>query len=80
MALVACNVQCRGRVRTYAGSEMLGTAIYNLELVTQQLLDGQRISSVQLSMADDWALVFSRDHVAWRGADGRENGGTCTLA
>eukprot|EP00435_Cladocopium_sp_Y103_P063258 s348_g24.t2 len=51
------------RVRTYAGSEMLGTAIYGLELVTQQLLDGKRISSVQLSMADDWALVFSRDHV-----------------
>lgn len=51
------------RVRTYAGSEMLGTAIYDLELVTQQLLDGKRISSVQLSMADDWALVFSRDHV-----------------
>lgn len=54
-------------MRTYAGSEMLGTAIYDLELVTQQLLDGKRISSVQLSMADDWALVFSRDHVPWIG-------------
>ena len=26
-----------GRVRTYAGSELLGTAIYNLEVVTQHL-------------------------------------------
>ena len=51
------------RVRTYAGSELLGTAIYNLEVVTQQLLDGKRISSIQLSMADDWVLTFSRDHV-----------------
>ena len=53
------------RVRTYAGSELLGTAIYSMEIVTEQLLEGKRISSVQLSMADDWALVFSRDHVPW---------------
>ncbi|CAJ1457690.1 unnamed protein product [Effrenium voratum] len=51
------------RVRTYAGSDLLGAAIYSLEIVTMQLLQGKRISSVQLSMADDWALVFSRDHV-----------------
>ncbi|CAK9055767.1 unnamed protein product [Durusdinium trenchii] len=51
------------RVRTYAGSELLGVAIFGLEIVTAQLLEGKRISSVQLSMADDWALLFSRDHV-----------------
>lgn len=52
-------------MRTYAGSELLGVAIFGLEIVTAQLLEGKRISSVQLSMADDWALLFSRDHVAW---------------
>lgn len=33
-----------GRVRTYAGSELLGTAIYNLEVVTQHL--GREVEDV----------------------------------
>jgi WD40 repeat protein len=50
-------------VRSYVSSELAGTAIYGLEVVTQQLVKGKRISSVQLSMVDDWVLLFSRDHV-----------------
>jgi len=50
-------------VRSYASQELAGKAIYGLEVVTQQLVQGKRLSSVQLSMVDDWVLLFSRDHV-----------------
>lgn len=49
-------------VRSYASSEIMGSAIYSFEIVTKQLLQGRRITSVQASMSDDWALLFCRDH------------------
>ncbi|CAE7220023.1 unnamed protein product, partial [Symbiodinium natans] len=49
-------------VRSYASSELTGTAIHSFEIVTKQLLQGRRITSVQASMSDDWALLFARDH------------------
>mmetsp|Transcript_20137 Transcript_20137/g.35744 ORF Transcript_20137/g.35744 Transcript_20137/m.35744 type:complete len:857 (+) Transcript_20137:93-2663(+) len=50
-------------VRSYASQELAGKAIYGLEVVTQQLVQGRRLSSVQLSMVDDWVLLFARDHI-----------------
>eukprot|EP00933_Yihiella_yeosuensis_P027042 TRINITY_DN20975_c3_g1_i2.p1 TRINITY_DN20975_c3_g1~~TRINITY_DN20975_c3_g1_i2.p1 ORF type:complete len:890 (-),score=155.90 TRINITY_DN20975_c3_g1_i2:105-2510(-) len=50
-------------VRSYVCHEIAGTAVYDLEVVTKQLLQGKRLSSVQLSMVDDWVLLFSRDHI-----------------
>lgn len=52
-----------GLVRSYAGLDLAGKAIHGLEVVTQQLVKGRRLSSVQLSMVDDWVLIFSRDHI-----------------
>eukprot|EP00931_Biecheleriopsis_adriatica_P053857 TRINITY_DN31622_c0_g1_i1.p1 TRINITY_DN31622_c0_g1~~TRINITY_DN31622_c0_g1_i1.p1 ORF type:complete len:907 (-),score=180.09 TRINITY_DN31622_c0_g1_i1:24-2744(-) len=49
-------------VRSYAGTDLAGTAIFGLEVVTQQLVQGRRVSSVQVSMVDDWVLLFARDH------------------
>mmetsp|Transcript_13603 Transcript_13603/g.21646 ORF Transcript_13603/g.21646 Transcript_13603/m.21646 type:complete len:918 (+) Transcript_13603:122-2875(+) len=50
-------------VRSYAAPELSGTPIYGMEVVTQQLVRGRRLGTVQLSMVDDWALLFSRDHI-----------------
>ncbi|CAE7927749.1 unnamed protein product, partial [Symbiodinium sp. KB8] len=56
------NDASAGLVRSYASSEIMGSAIYSFEIVTKQLLQGRRITSVQASMSDDWALLFCRDH------------------
>jgi len=34
-----------------------------MEVVTQQLLNGRRLSQLQVSTVDDWVLLFSRDHM-----------------
>eukprot|EP00930_Biecheleria_cincta_P076237 TRINITY_DN63452_c0_g1_i1.p1 TRINITY_DN63452_c0_g1~~TRINITY_DN63452_c0_g1_i1.p1 ORF type:complete len:884 (-),score=123.55 TRINITY_DN63452_c0_g1_i1:135-2786(-) len=60
---VATGGLTAGLVRSYAGMDLAGKAIYGLEVVTQQLVKGGRLSPVQLAMVDDWVLVFSRDHI-----------------
>lgn len=60
---VASGSLTAGLVRSYAGMHLAGKAIYGLEVVTQQLVKGRRLSPVQLSMVDDWVLIFARDHI-----------------
>lgn len=51
-----------GLVRSYAAPELHNTPIYSMEVVTQQMVQGKRLNQVQLSMVDDWVILFARDH------------------
>jgi len=50
-------------VRKYIARELEGVPIYCLDVVTPQLIQGRRLSRVQLSTVDDWVLLYSRDHL-----------------
>lgn len=50
-------------VRHYTSPELAGVPIYAMDVVTSQLTQSKRLSRMRLSNADDWVLVYSRDHM-----------------
>lgn len=52
-----------GKIRTFMATETSGSAIYSFEVVTQQLLQGGLIKRLDLSLADDWVLLHTKDNL-----------------
>lgn len=49
-------------VRAYSAPELEGTPIHSLEVVTNELLEGRRLTHARLAAVDDYVLLHSRDH------------------
>lgn len=52
-----------GKIRSFVAPETTGSAIYSFEVVTQQLLQGGLIKRLDLSLADDWVLLQTKDNL-----------------
>jgi len=50
-------------VRVYSAPNLAGVPVYALDVVTPQLVQGRRLNHIQLSMVDDWLLLYARDHI-----------------
>jgi len=50
-------------VRHYMAPELVGVPIYALDVITPHLTQGKRFSRPRLANADDWVLIYGRDHI-----------------